>query len=256
MSACADRCAEAAASRCDQRRGSLLFTHFGLSGPVVLDISRSVTALPIPRPPTLVCDFLPDLGGAARRASCEQPAAADGKRPDRRPCSAEQLPRRLVEALMRRPACRRAARRRAAPRRPRRRWSRAFKSTEFRSPAPAASPRPKSPRAASPWTKSTAARCRASSCRPVLRGRNPRPRRPDRRLQLPGRVQHGVWRGGACEDCLFVRNYRPGGLTGIARPSGRGSITIKSHKARRAELNRVTSRDSPFKESRVFPTGP
>ena len=29
----------------DRRRGSLLFTHFGLSGPVVLDISRSFTAL-------------------------------------------------------------------------------------------------------------------------------------------------------------------------------------------------------------------
>ena len=32
-----------------ERRGSLLFTHFGLSGPAVLDVSRAVTAAKNPR---------------------------------------------------------------------------------------------------------------------------------------------------------------------------------------------------------------
>src|SRR5690348_12960023 len=47
----------------DRRRGSLLFTHFGLSGPVILDISRSVTALAILDAIKLVLDFLPDATG-------------------------------------------------------------------------------------------------------------------------------------------------------------------------------------------------
>ena len=40
-----------------RERGSLLFTHFGLSGPVVLDISRHWIA---ERPAALVANFLPD----------------------------------------------------------------------------------------------------------------------------------------------------------------------------------------------------
>ena len=43
-----------------ERRGSMLFTHFGLSGPVVLDVSRAVTAAINPRDLKLVADFLPD----------------------------------------------------------------------------------------------------------------------------------------------------------------------------------------------------
>jgi hypothetical protein len=44
-----------------QRRGSLLFTHFGLSGPVVLDVSRAVSECPRGNRPSLLCDFLPEL---------------------------------------------------------------------------------------------------------------------------------------------------------------------------------------------------
>jgi predicted Rossmann fold flavoprotein len=45
----------------DKRRGSLLFTHFGLSGPVVLDISRTVTGHSRPTSLSVLCDFVPDL---------------------------------------------------------------------------------------------------------------------------------------------------------------------------------------------------
>src|SRR5215467_3000315 len=43
----------------DTRQGSMLFTHFGLSGPVVLDISREVSGHPRPNTLWLECDFLP-----------------------------------------------------------------------------------------------------------------------------------------------------------------------------------------------------
>ena len=48
----------------DTRRGSLLFTHFGLSGPVILDISRHVTSHPRPQSLELQCDFLPEIKAA------------------------------------------------------------------------------------------------------------------------------------------------------------------------------------------------
>ena len=81
------------------RRGSLLFTHFGLSGPVVLDVSRVVSGHAAPRRLTLELDLVP---------ACEAPAFADflrqrlaeaGKRlvaslvPD-------SIPRRLVDQVL------------------------------------------------------------------------------------------------------------------------------------------------------------
>ena len=45
-----------------QRRGAMLFAHFGLSGPVVLDVSRAVSAFPRGKRPSLICDLLPDVG--------------------------------------------------------------------------------------------------------------------------------------------------------------------------------------------------
>jgi predicted Rossmann fold flavoprotein len=79
-------------------RGSLLFTHFGLSGPVVLDISRHVTALPDPAAAMLLVDFLPDQKAEALDQELRQAAAADGKRQMAGVLST-RLPRRLVEAL-------------------------------------------------------------------------------------------------------------------------------------------------------------
>jgi predicted Rossmann fold flavoprotein len=83
----------------DRRRGSLLFTHFGLSGPVVLDISRSLTALPQPTGAKLLCDFLPDSPAERLGEELRQAAAADGKRLIVNLLS-ERLPRRLLEALL------------------------------------------------------------------------------------------------------------------------------------------------------------
>ena len=82
----------------DQRRGSLLFTHFGLSGPVVLDISRAYTALVPGTPAALVCDFLPETPGERLDEDLRQAAASDGKR-QVAGILAERLPRRLIETL-------------------------------------------------------------------------------------------------------------------------------------------------------------
>lgn len=81
------------------RRGSFLFTHFGLSGPAVLDVSRAITGHPQPATLALVCDFLPAQTDAAFDAVLRQNAASAGKKP----VSAilpEELPRRLIETLL------------------------------------------------------------------------------------------------------------------------------------------------------------
>jgi predicted Rossmann fold flavoprotein len=81
------------------RRGSFLFTHFGLSGPVVLDVSGAVTGDPDPESLELVCDFLPAQNDAEFDDALRQRAGAKGKKP----VSAilpDALPRRLVEALL------------------------------------------------------------------------------------------------------------------------------------------------------------
>jgi predicted Rossmann fold flavoprotein len=94
-----------------ERRGSMLFTHFGLSGPVALDVSRAVTAQARPRDVVLVADFLPGLTAEALEAKLRAAAAADGRRPVAG-VVAERLPRRLVDALLQRagvPADRRLA---------------------------------------------------------------------------------------------------------------------------------------------------
>ncbi len=83
----------------DCRRGSLLFTHFGLSGPVVLDISRAFTALPNGTAARLHCDFLPDQSVERLEIEMQRVASTDGKRHVVNQL-AEQLPRRLVEALL------------------------------------------------------------------------------------------------------------------------------------------------------------
>ncbi|MBS0207709.1 MAG: NAD(P)/FAD-dependent oxidoreductase [Planctomycetes bacterium] len=94
-----------------ERRGALLFTHFGLSGPVALDVSRAVTGAARPSDVELRVDFLPELSAEALDDHLRAAAASDGKKlivglvP-------EALSRRLVEALARQaglPLDRRAA---------------------------------------------------------------------------------------------------------------------------------------------------
>ena len=82
-----------------ERRGSLLFTHFGLSGPAVLDISRAVSATPRGHRPQLVCDFLPDLSEARLDALLCKAALESGRRRAASLLDA-WLPHRLAETLL------------------------------------------------------------------------------------------------------------------------------------------------------------
>lgn len=82
----------------DHRRGSFLFTHFGLSGPVVLDISRAVSRHPQPASLTLKCDFLPTVPHAVLADELKARSVSAG----RKLLSAvlpQELPQRLHEAL-------------------------------------------------------------------------------------------------------------------------------------------------------------
>jgi predicted Rossmann fold flavoprotein len=81
-----------------KRRGSFLFTHFGLSGPVVLDVSRAVSRHAAPQSLLLECDFMPAISVHAFAEQLKQRSASAG----RKLLAAmlpEELPTRLHEAL-------------------------------------------------------------------------------------------------------------------------------------------------------------
>ncbi len=82
-----------------QQRGSFLFTHFGLSGPAVLDVSRHVTRHEKPRSLVLECDFLPGENAAELEHRLRDSAAEAGRKLVAAVLT-ESLPRRLVEALL------------------------------------------------------------------------------------------------------------------------------------------------------------
>ncbi|MEX2559444.1 MAG: aminoacetone oxidase family FAD-binding enzyme [Pirellulales bacterium] len=82
-----------------QRRGSLLFTHFGLSGPVVLDVSRVVSGHPQPRTLTAECDVLPSITETALDELVRGQCQAAGKK-QLGGLLATHLPRRLADALL------------------------------------------------------------------------------------------------------------------------------------------------------------
>jgi predicted Rossmann fold flavoprotein len=81
------------------RRGALLFAHFGLSGPVVLDVSRVVSGHP--RPPALLLelDCLPALPAPALDEFLRRESLASGKK-QLAAVLAVHLPRRLCDALL------------------------------------------------------------------------------------------------------------------------------------------------------------
>jgi len=81
------------------RRGSFLFTHFGLSGPAVLDVSRAITGDANPTELDLVCDFLPELSEAQFDESLQSAIKRNGKQPVAA-IVPDLLPRRLTEALL------------------------------------------------------------------------------------------------------------------------------------------------------------
>ncbi len=82
-----------------ERRGSFLFTHFGLSGPAVLDVSRAVSGHPGPHLLALVCDFLPQMNSEQFDALLAQQCAAAGKR-QLATVLAKWIPQRLAEIFV------------------------------------------------------------------------------------------------------------------------------------------------------------
>jgi len=83
----------------DEKRGSFLFTHFGLSGPAIMDISHAVTARPDAASWQAVCDFLPAVNQEEIFVHLRDVAHSAGKSPLATVIS-QWLPRRLVEALL------------------------------------------------------------------------------------------------------------------------------------------------------------
>lgn len=82
-----------------ERRGALLFTHFGLSGPAALDVSRAVTGAGDPRRLALVVDLFPDRSEGGLDEQFRAAAARDGKKQVLSLVPAE-VQRRLAEALL------------------------------------------------------------------------------------------------------------------------------------------------------------
>jgi len=82
-----------------RRRGALLFAHFGVTGPVVLDISRAVSGSTHPTKLLLRCDLLPETPGPSLDARLAEVRAAGGKK---RAVSLldSLLPRRVGETLL------------------------------------------------------------------------------------------------------------------------------------------------------------
>src|SRR5947207_5978623 len=81
------------------RRGSLLFAHFGLTGPVVLDVSRVVSGHEQPSRLAVEIDLFPSLPPEQLDAQLRQAAEAEGKKQLTAVLSA-WLPRRLCEAVV------------------------------------------------------------------------------------------------------------------------------------------------------------
>lgn len=61
------------------RAGSVLFAHFGLTGPAPLDVSRAVSGHPEPAKLSLEVDFLPDTSEADYEQFLQHQTAAHGK---------------------------------------------------------------------------------------------------------------------------------------------------------------------------------
>jgi len=83
----------------NSRRGALLFAHFGLSGPVVLDVSRVVSRHPQPSTLVLEIDLLSALKDADLDDYLRRESIDSGKKL-LAVVLAEHLPRRLADALL------------------------------------------------------------------------------------------------------------------------------------------------------------
>lgn len=84
-----------------KKRGSLLFAHFGLSGPVILDLSRYVSQHESPNQLRLSIDLLPDLSREELDHWLQETAKKEGKK-QLSTVVAAKVPRRLAEEMMNR----------------------------------------------------------------------------------------------------------------------------------------------------------
>lgn len=82
-----------------RRRGSLLFAHFGLSGPVILDVSRVVSGHAQPRSLVVELDFLPNVNESEVDDRLRIESAAEGKKL-LAVILADRVPRRLAESAL------------------------------------------------------------------------------------------------------------------------------------------------------------
>ncbi len=81
------------------RRGSMLFAHFGLTGPAPLDVSRAVSGHAKPSSLILEADFLPNEHEQAFDEFLRAESLASGKK-QLAVVLAEKLPRRLADQLL------------------------------------------------------------------------------------------------------------------------------------------------------------
>ena len=63
-----------------RRRGAILFAHFGVTGPAVLDVSRAVSGHERPQTLVLQCDFLPDMKQPMLESLVQQECGEAGRR--------------------------------------------------------------------------------------------------------------------------------------------------------------------------------
>lgn len=63
-----------------KRRGALLFTHFGVSGPAAMDVSHAVSGSTHPTELVLRCDLLPDISQPELDSLLTERCAASGKK--------------------------------------------------------------------------------------------------------------------------------------------------------------------------------
>jgi predicted Rossmann fold flavoprotein len=82
-----------------RKHGSLLFAHFGLSGPVILDISRVVTGHAQPKSLQVQFDFLPKLSDQELDSWLRDQSNSEGKK-QLTVIISELIPRRLADALI------------------------------------------------------------------------------------------------------------------------------------------------------------
>jgi len=92
-------CVREGDKRLATRRGSLLFAHFGLTGPVALDVSRVVTAHAEPKALHLEIDLLPDLPESTLTQFLQTESLASGKK-QLATVLAVHLPHRIAETLL------------------------------------------------------------------------------------------------------------------------------------------------------------